>query len=79
MDKNSKETSYLKLVRTPPEDRNSQALIGEQHQKFKQSSFLEKMQWRGINPSTAIIGLLSLAIMSSAAALLIIGVIISLL
>ena len=56
MTHNSKETNYLKVVRTEP---ITEEPIAEQRNEFihekKKLTFREKIEWRGIEPSTIII------------------------
>jgi len=56
MTHNSKETNYLKVVRTEP---ITEEPITEQQNEFiyekKKLTFREKIEWRGIEPSTIII------------------------
>ena len=74
---NNKETDYLKLVRTPPQV-GSEAIEWE-IQTLKQASIAEKMRWRGIKTSTAVIAVFSLMTIAFTAIFLLTGAIISLL
>ena len=50
---NSKETDYLKVVRTDPSPVIKEKVdIKESHTKM---SFKEKLEWRGLEPSTIVI------------------------
>ena len=74
---NNKETSYLKLVRTQPEI--NQKLFEEDFDNIKRATLAEKMRWRGIKTSTAVIAVFSLMTIAFVAIFLLTGAIISLL
>ena len=50
---NSKETSYLQVVRTPPEP--APTPVENDPKKLEPDTWADKMRWRGINPTTAVI------------------------
>ena len=74
---NSKETNYLRVVRTPPEP----APKCIEHDKYEtiEDTWADKMRWRGINPTTAVIAAIAYATLICAIALLVTGGILSLL
>ena len=74
---NSKETNYLQVVRTPAEPapkRSEEELHG-----FKRATLADKMRWRGINPTTAIIAAIAYSTLICAIVVLTTGAILSLL
>ena len=74
---NSKETSYLKLIRPPSSADYS--FNEDMEEIFENNSFYEKMKWRGIKLSTAIISLIAFSTIVFAAVVLLSAGIISLL
>ena len=74
---NSKETNYLRVVRTPaiPAPKRADAEVHE----FKRATLADKMRWRGINPATAILAAIAYSTLICAIVLLTTGAILSLL
>jgi hypothetical protein len=74
---NSKETNYLRVVRTPPEAAPKH--IEYETYQVKDATWADKMRWRGINPGTAIIAASAYSTLICAIVLLTTGAILSLL
>ena len=74
---NSKETSYLQVVRTPPEP--APTPVENSPQMLEPDTWADKMRWRGINPTTAVIAAVAYATLICAIALLLTGGVLSLL
>ena len=78
---NSKETEYLKIVRTQldanVEFAEAQEYEFEQH--LKNLSLAEKIQWRGLQPSTIVIALIAYFTVVAAGVFMIVGGVLSLL
>tara|TARA_Y100000296_G_scaffold83438_2_gene114310 strand:+ start:1700 stop:1933 length:234 start_codon:yes stop_codon:yes gene_type:complete len=73
---NTKETNYLKLVRS-----GSKAKVDSKDDfpQLERHKLSDKMKWRGIEPGTAVIALLAFSTVMTATIVLISGAIISLL
>mgnify|MGYP003123729695 CR=1 FL=1 len=71
---NDKETDYLKIVRTQPAVEQNELVPEKQKLTFR-----ERIEWRGIEPSTIIITGLAYLTVVTAACILLTGAIISLL
>jgi hypothetical protein len=71
---NDKETDYLKIVRTQPAAEQSELIYEKQKLTFR-----ERIEWRGIEPSTIIITGLAYLTVVTAACILLAGAIFSLL
>jgi hypothetical protein len=74
---NSKETSYLQVVRTLPEPAPKHS--ESESQKLERVTLADKMRWRGINPATVIIAAIAYSTLICAIVLLTTGAILSLL
>jgi len=74
---NSKETSYLQVVRTPPEPAPKH--IEREPQKLERATLADRMRWRGINPATVIMAAIAYSTLLCAIALLLTGAILSIL
>ena len=71
---NDKETDYLKIVRTQPAVEQNELVPEKQKLTFR-----ERIEWRGIEPSTIIITGLAYLTVVTAACILLTGALISLL
>ena len=74
---NSKETNYLRVVRTPAEP--APKPIEHDKRELPPATWADKMRWRGINPTTAVIAAIAYATLVCAIALLLTGGVLSLL
>ena len=74
---NSKETSYLQVVRTVPKP--APKYIEPESQKFERATLADKMRWRGISPATAIIAAIAYSTLICAIAVLLTGAVLSML
>ena len=78
---NSKETEYLKLVRIQS-DTNAEFTAAQEYefeQHLKSLSLSEKIEWRGLQPSTIVIALVAYCTVVAAGAFMIVGGVLSLL
>jgi len=74
---NSKETSYLQVVRTVPEPAPKH--VEPESQKLERATLADKMRWRGISPATAIIAAIAYSTLICAIAVLLTGAVLSML
>ena len=74
---NSKETSYLQVVRTVPEPAPTH--IEHEPPAFERTTLADKMRWRGISPATVIIVVIAYSTLMCAIALLLTGAALSIL
>ena len=74
---NSKETSYLQVVRTVPEPAPKH--VEPESQKLERATLADKMRWRGISPATAIIAAIAYSTLNCAIAVLLTGAVLSML
>ena len=74
---NSKETSYLQVVRTSPEPAPKH--IEREPEKLERATLADKMRWRGSNPATVIMAAIAYSTLLCAIALLLTGAILSVL
>ena len=78
---NSKETEYLKLVRIQS-DTNTEFTAAQEYefeQHLKSLSLSEKIEWRGLQPSTIVIALVAYCTVVAAGVFMIVGGVLSLL
>ena len=74
---NSKETSYLQIVRTVPEPAPKH--VEPESQKLERTTLADKMRWRGISPASAIIAAIAYSTLICAIAVLLTGAVLSML
>jgi len=74
---NSKETSYLQVVRTVPVPAPKH--VEPESQKLERATLADKMRWRGISPATAIIAAIAYSTLICAIAVLLTGAVLSML